>query len=422
MTAPIAAELAMQRARTGAATPPRGAAAPVNANADGVASRRDIAKRGPEIVAKIWELRNEPLVPLEIGEGPIASVYLGGIALLNGGTGTGKTSLAMEVAIRHAVHRGPALVVSLELPDRIIGARIVGIRCDASWTSVLGGEVSREHMLGQWPERLRIIERRDATIDNVTDALMAIRREYPGEPPLVVVDYVQIMDNEEREIRRRVAKAMEALAKLAEDNRAVVLALSQGSRSSSRQLAGGSVGRETADAGAEAAELERWSVCTIAIGGHAPADGEWCAVDLSIGKGRIGGGDMVFPARYCGRNGAWRLAGDARAAADVRAEHQATAGSKRRTALENELIGAAYRAPEPLAKEKLVAQVKGQAAAKRAALAGLIERGLIVEVVRRAQRSKSWLVWAPERAAAAGIAVAPREQLEQPAEPGGSNA
>lgn len=168
-------------------------------------------------------------------------------------------------------------------------------------------------------KRLRIIERRDVSMENLHASIASARRDYPDQPTLVVVDYVQIMDNEERDIRRRVARAMEELDALANEHHAVVLALSQGSRASSRQLASGEkIGRETADAGAEAAGIERWSVNTIAIGGHAPTESDWSAVDLSVGKGRIGGGDVVYPARYCGRTGAWRLEGDARSAAEVK--------------------------------------------------------------------------------------------------------
>jgi hypothetical protein len=112
------------------------------------------------------------------------------------------------------------------------------------------------------------------------------------------------------------------------DRDAIIWLSCLGSRVSSRQLASGErLGRDTADAGAEAAELERWSVYTIGIGGHAPSEGDWSAVDLSIGKGRIGGGDMVYPGRYCGRTGAWRLAGVPRPAAEVKAEREGNQAS-----------------------------------------------------------------------------------------------
>lgn len=367
---------------------------------------RDVAKRGPEIIADIWEHRDEPLMPIEIGDGVLVETYLGGIVLLIGGTGAGKTSLALEVAIRHAVNRGPAIVASLELVKRILGARVVSIRCDESWPGVLTGRVQREHMLQQWPNRLRIIERRDATIKNLHASVAAMRTEFDGEPLLLVVDYVQLMDNAEREIRRRVARAMEELDEIANEHRAVVLALSQGSRAASRQLASGErMGRETADAGAEAAELERWSVYTIAIGGKASSEGEWSAVDLSIGKGRIGGGDMVHPGLYCGRSGAWRLAGDPRPADEVRAERHAAVDGQKQTALIDQLVGAARRGTEPVAREQLCKKVRGNAAEKRAALRAALQLGDLVMVQRQAKRSRAWLVWTRANAEAAGIPI-----------------
>jgi hypothetical protein len=345
---------------------------------------RDVAKRGPEIIAEIWAKRDEPLVPLEVGGGFLVETYLGGIVLLIGGTGAGKTSLALDIAIRHAVNRGPAIVASLELVKRILGARVIGIRCDESWPGVLTGCVQHEHMLQQWPNRLRMIERRDVTIDNLHASVAAVRTEFPGEPLLLVVDYVQLMDNAEWEIRRRVARAMEQLDELATEHRAVVLALSQGSRTSSRQLASGErVGRETADAGAEAAELERWSVSTIAIGGKAggggkaigkaSTDGEWSAVSLSIGKGRIGGGDTVRPASYCGRTGAWRVTGDARPAAEVRAERQGKKPGKGQSNPELAILGAAGQATEPKTRAELgtLAGV-GKAETRSAAITALL--------------------------------------------------
>jgi hypothetical protein len=377
---------------------------------------RDVAKCGPEIIADIWDHRDEPLVPIEIGDGVLVETYLGGIVLLIGGTGAGKTSLALEVAIRHAVNRGPAIVASLELVKRILGARVIGIRCGESWPGVLTGRVQREHMLQRWPDRLRIIERRDATIENLHASVAAMRAEFRGEPVLLVVDYVQLMDNAEREIRRRVARAMAELDDVATEHRAVVLALSQGSRASARQLASGEkLGRDTADAGAEAQELERWSVHTIAIGGHAPNDGEWSAVDLSIGKGRIGGGDTVHPGRYCGRSGAWRLAGDPRPAAEVRAEREGQQDSKLIEAALRAMVEGAEAAPGPVTRDQLEQMAEARMgkcprAVARAARAKALTSGQLVEVQRKPFKSRVWLIWTPGKAAEAGIPLANAEE------------
>src|SRR6185436_14166176 len=66
---------------------------PANATRRG----RDVRKRGPEIIAEIEERKDERLVPLKLGPDALVSTYLGSIVLLNGGTGAGKTSLALQV-------------------------------------------------------------------------------------------------------------------------------------------------------------------------------------------------------------------------------------------------------------------------------------------------------------------------------------
>jgi hypothetical protein len=371
---------------------------------------RNVAQRGAAIIDEIHARRNEPLVPIEIGGGHLCQIYLGGIGLLIGGTGVGKTSLALEAAIRHAIHRGPAIVASLELPERILGARVVGIQCDESWTGVLTGSVGRDQMLQQWPERLRVIGRRDATIQNLHASLAAVKVEFPDEPMLLVVDYVQLMDNDEREIRRRVAQAMEHLDELATAHRAVVLALSQSSRASSRELASGDrLGRETADAGAEAAELERWSVCTIGIGGHGPSDGGWSPVNISLGKGRLGGGDTVHSARYCGRTGAWRLVGEARTAAEVRAERTAESGAQRVRTLVYAIPGRLAASDEPMSRNAL-AKGLGRTADVRAAVTQLLAAasGAPADVVEVGQKSGgSYRLWTRQRALEARLAIVP---------------
>jgi len=373
-------------------------------------------RRCRDVVPSIVTQAADPSVALKLGGDTIAEVRPGGIVLLIGASGGGKTSLAASLLVEHAQHVGPAIAMSLELPAEEFTGRVVGIRCDASWLDVLTGQVPEQWMRDALPERLIVIERRDASITALSDAIADMKREYPGQPILVACDYVQLVPSDEREIRRRVADAMARLDGVARDHRVALLALSQGSRQSSRGLTSGELkGAATTDAGAEAAELERWSTMTLAIGPHAPSeDGDSAIAELNVGKSRMGSGDRVIPMRYCGRSGRWRIAGESRPAAEVRAEHQAAADEQKRTSLENGLIGAS-RTPAPIAREKLIQTVTGSAAAKRAALAQLIARGLIVEVRQRPPRSKAWLVWAPDLAAAAGTPIVPPEPGEESA-------
>src|SRR5690606_38328198 len=121
---------------------------------------------------------------------------------------------------------------------------------------------------------LALVERDHASVDALVEAITALRAEYPGEPVLVAVDYVQLVGaDSEDEIRPRIGRVMRQLDRVARDHRAVLIALSQGSRASSRTLSSGeALGAATTDAGAESADLERWATLTLAIGQHGEPD------------------------------------------------------------------------------------------------------------------------------------------------------
>jgi hypothetical protein len=364
-------------------------------------------RRGSAIVDAILEFQHEPWIKLLLGGDELAEVRPGGIALLTGGTGSGKSSLAASLLVEHARHVGPAIAASLELPLDEFGARAIGLQRETSWKNVFQGRLARSEMESALPPRFAILERSHATIVNLEALITELRREYPGEPVLAAVDYVQLVTSSETEIRRRVADAMVQIDRVARGCRIVVIALSQGSRASSRALASGEkIGAETADAGAEASELERWSSITVAIGtkGQAADDGS-CAVELSLGKTRMGAGDAVIPARYWGLSGRWRLAGAPRPASEVRAERVSERDAEKRSAAELAIAAAAERATEPMTRDDLGAKASTKATIARAAITNLIDRGELVEVRSKKPRAKAWKVWTRARAEAAGIAI-----------------
>lgn len=364
-------------------------------------------RRCRDLVDEILNRASEPWTDLTLGNTTIASVRAGGIALLIGGTGRGKTSMAASLLVQHAKDHGPAISMSLELPADEWTARAIGTREDASWPDVLRGHVPREAMERAMPERLVVIERHMASIEALRTAIADMRDAYPDQPILVAVDYVQLMPSDEREIRRRVADAMAKIDSVAREGRAVVLALSQGSRQSTRELASGEkLGAETADTGAEAAELERWATVTLAIGALGPeAEDGTCAADVSIGKSRMGGGDRVLPARYCGRSGLWRVVGEARTGAEVRAEREAGKSAKKTKEKAAVVAAELAKSDEPLSRREISRRVGGRDESNRAAVAVLLadpESG-VVELEPR--YCGSYLVWTREKALAAGKTI-----------------
>lgn len=357
-------------------------------------------RRAPELVDAIWERKDDPWIGLQLGPDEICRIRAGGIAVVMGGSGSGKSSLVSSMLLHHARNAGPAIALSIELPADELAARIVGILCDASWEEALRGQVDYERMTAALAiPRLYVLDRKNATIENLNRCVDAARAEYPGEPILAAIDYAQLLQSKEREVRMKVADAFAQVDDSARDKRYVAIAVSQMGRASAVAASSGEkIGADTAALGAESAAIERFATVTIAIGqkGEPREDGS-AAVEVSLGKGRMSGGDVVYPASYWGRSGLWRLSGESKRAADVRTERDTEKESRLLKAIENQLIGAAQKSAGPLSREQLMELVTGRKVNKKTAIAQLIASGDLVEVNRRAPRSRSWTVWTPDR-------------------------
>lgn len=357
-------------------------------------------RRLPELTDEIWARKDEPWVSLRIVEDDLIRIRAGGMAVVMGGSGSGKSSLVVNLLLQHARDVGPAIPMSIELPADELAARIVGIRCDASWEDALTGRVRYEFMTDALAlPRMFVLERDDATLDKLEKCIDAARAEYPNQPVLVAIDYAQIMESNEREVRQRVADVFKRIDRVLRNKRVVGIVVSQMGRAGADAASSGEkLGAETASLGAESAAIERFATATITIGmkGEIREDGSE-AVEVSIGKGRMSGGDRVIPMSYWGRSGLWRVTGEAKRASEVRAERDAEKEAKATAAIEHQLLGAAAKSTTPLSREQLMELVTGRKDKKRAALAKLIASGDLVEVARRAPRSRSWTVWTLDR-------------------------
>jgi KaiC/GvpD/RAD55 family RecA-like ATPase len=369
--------------------------------------------RAADIIETIQRYAAEPWVSLRLGldlsdDAEIVAVRAGGIVVVMGPTGAGKSSLVAGMLIAHARDRGPVVVLSRELPMDEFGARMIGMQCDASWPDVLKGRVQLSEMERALSPRVFVLDRKNATLEALAEVIEAAQAEYPGESVLVAVDYLQILESGEHDTRAKVADVVSKIDEIARRYRAVVLAISQMSRASSRAARNGeAIGADSTDGGAESAAIERAATVTLSIGSSGPEreDGTR-AVDLSIGKGRMTGGDRVLPMSYCGRSGRWRLTGEARPAAEVKAEREGQRDNAKQHAAELTIMVAAKRATEPQAREDLSAVACCGKGIRRAAVAALLLRGELVEVARKNPRSRAWKVWTKAQADAAGIPLA----------------
>jgi replicative DNA helicase len=377
-------------------------------------------QRGPQLAHEIRRLKNEPFVALKLGSHQLCRVRTGGTAVMIGGSGSGKTSLAASVMVDHAKHTGPAIALSIELPGDELGARVVGIRCGESWEDVLRGRV-RDELIDDALDlpRLYVLERGHATLDNLADAIRAARASYPGEPIMVVIDYAQLVASDEWEQRAKVADVFTRIDALARRERVVVLALSQMGRMQAREVRSGErIGADTTDTGAESAAIERFASVTLAIGkkDDLPGFDDEETVELSIGKARMGDGDRVIPMVFNGKTGAWRVAGDSKPADVIREQREIDRERKRNEAMDSKIMSEVRSAKAPLSRNDLCDGVPGGREPKLQSIARLKATGAIVEVAKRAPRAKAWLLWTPDNARAAGMTLVSEvgEQTELP--------
>lgn len=363
---------------------------------------RPVWKRAPEIVDEIWSRKDEPWIELRLADEVLVKVRPGGMAVVMGGSGSGKSSLVSNISIQHAREVGPTIPVSIELPADELGARIVGIQCDASWEEALRGAVRYEFMRDALDlPRMFVLERKNASLANLERCIDAARAEFPGQPILVIIDYAQIMKSAEREMRARVADVFERIDDVLRTKMVVGIVVSQmGRAGADAATSGEKIGAETASLGAESAAIERFATVTITLGMKKdPREDGSQPVELSIGKGRMSGGDRVIPMSYWGRSGKWRVEGPSKIASAVRAERDVENEEKKQQALEHQLLGAAQRSKVPLSREQLSDLARGRRQNKTLAIARLVNEGALVEVHRRAPKAKTWMVWTPDRVA-----------------------
>jgi KaiC/GvpD/RAD55 family RecA-like ATPase len=397
-----AAEQALELARTSAVAvdPPKKPA------------RR--ARTSRAVVGDIDARKNEDWVTLSLGGEEICRVRPGGMPVLMGPTGSGKSSLALDLVVDHVRAGGVVIVLSRELPADELVARLIGMQCDASWEDVLRGRVTRSEMDRVTSDRVLVLDRGDATLTALATEIEAVQAERRNASVLVVVDYAQIIESSEREARAKVGDIMERLDEIARRYRVVVLALSQMSRAASRAARGGeTLGSDSTDGGAESAAIERWASVTIQLGAVGePSDDGSCPVEISIGKGRMADRrDCVLPARSWGRTGRWRLVGAARPAAEVRSERESKRDSAVLTAAVRAMVAGAEAATEPVTRGQLggfavAAMGKCPREIQRQAVAQVLASGELAEVRRKPHKARHWLIWTPDRAQKAEIRLA----------------
>lgn len=295
--------------------------------------KRERAKRvgrtWAECVDEIYARKDEPWIDIVVGQTVIATCRNGSFVPLVAPSGAGKSTLALQMLIDHALRLGPSIYVTYELDgDEAVG-RGIGQQCATSWAGVLRGAVPRA--LVPDVSRLLVLERDQATLENLGKAIAQVRAEYVGLPVFVVVDYLQATPAPPGKERGFVANVSAELRRTAKLHRVVLVGVSQMSTENSRKARSGELlGIDSASSAAETAQIERDAYVILTLGDRQQVDPDTVGWKLSVAKNRMGVPDIVFDLHFRGRIGAWSVVGDPTTASEVREQKREEAQTKKR--------------------------------------------------------------------------------------------
>ena len=160
-----------------------------------------------------------------------------GLYLLAAATGTGKTAIAGQIALHVAEHHGPVVFVSMELTDVDLAVRLVSVVTNIRKEKLVTGHVTDDEAAQVMTaierlsrSRLHIVFGSGYTSADVRAYALQVQAAESTRPALVVVDYVQLLRDEEGDGRmreRNVSAAARGLKDVSGELGVPVLALVQ---------------------------------------------------------------------------------------------------------------------------------------------------------------------------------------------------
>ena len=354
-----------------------------------------VGRTWEDCVEEIYARKDEPWIDVRIGTTVIATCRNGSFVPLIAPSGAGKSTLALQMIVDHAVNRGPAVYATYELDGDEAVARAIGQQCSFSWASVLRGEVPRAMV--PVVDRLRILERDDATLEKLEASVVELRKAHPNEPVYVVVDYLQATPAPPGKERGYVANVSSDLRRIAKKLRVVLIGISQASTANSKAMRSGELlGIDASATGAETAQIERDAYVILALGDRQPVDHETVSWKLSVAKYRLGTADVVYELHYRGRIGLWEVFGEMRTATEVRDTRDTEAKQKKLEELKRSIRTFVSASQKPVSQKEIVHVSTGKERTVVAAIRELIQEGVLAHV-HGSRRGGHALIWTTEK-------------------------
>lgn len=170
-----------------------------------------------------------------------------GLHVLVGNTGSGKSQWSLQVALHAARSREvPVLYLGLELGQTDLVARLLGLISRQRWSDLyLGTSEARLRKavhfgseLPALPFYLDVASPMGWDYSALYERAKAMRHLHPKGPLLIVLDYLQLVAGEGRDLRERIGRASYQARAAARDFDAVVLLLSSTARENYAGLSG----------------------------------------------------------------------------------------------------------------------------------------------------------------------------------------
>jgi archaellum biogenesis ATPase FlaH len=294
------------------------------------------------------DLRREATLPKIETPFPKLNEGLGGglcaaqLTTIVGATGSGKSSLAMNIGW-HAAQLGHTVVyIAGEMTYGQILARVLSHHTGNTWRFILNGRRDDDEMQYhvanvpfyvvryQWEWEIR---------EFLDELIQKVRKT--DECILIIADYAQKLTPHGSDLRRATVETVQEIADFVETNEVCGLLLSQTSRGGAKALrSGASNPVDLVNTAAESGVIENSSVNLINISYQPEPGVEWQAMTLHVSKSRYSG-PFKTGVRFRGATGEFSELEEA----------PLTASAER---MREQILESAAAASKPLSKNKLL--------------------------------------------------------------------
>lgn len=242
--------------------------------------------------------------PIPTGFGSLDKHIVGlrtGVYLLTGGTGRGKTGFVLDIALHMSLSR-PVLYLT-ELDRRQAVARLAAKKAHTRWVEMYDRGPSEASMISEYLEGHRLHPEEITADTNLVDVLRRMEDRH-GEPPVLVLDYLQVLMREHNtaDFREGTSSVSAVIRDWTRSRRAPALVVS----STSRAFYKGNAERTAGDfisAGKESGDLEYdCSGMFFLDVDPCPPDGT-SGARLHVSKFRYGPGEQTVSFQFHGGEG-----------------------------------------------------------------------------------------------------------------------